>query len=152
MRQSSVCKFHWITAFDTVDVDANGKAEEILGEAPRRQRRDSIELFPNHYWPIGPDPKGQNNTGLSHKRIMDWVKSSCRRLGTNYVDLYQAQRDDLFTLLKEIMQAFADVVRSGKALYFDVSEWPAQDIRDANGIADEVGIQLVSRQPEYSML
>lgn len=141
-----------ITTFDTADVYANGKAEEILGQALRGQRRESIELFTKVYWPVGPDPKGQNDTGLSRKHIMEGINGSLRRLGTDYVDLYQAHRYDLFTPLEETMQAFADVVKSGKALYIGVSEWPAQDIRDAKRLADELGVQLISSQPEYSML
>ncbi len=141
-----------ITTFDTADVYANGKAEEIMGQALRGQRRESIELFTKVYWPVGPDPKGQNDTGLSRKHIMEGINGSLRRLGTDYVDLYQAHRYDLFTPLEETMQAFADVVKSGKALYIGVSEWPAQDIRDAKRLADELGIQLISSQPEYSML
>ncbi len=141
-----------ITTFDTADVYANGRAEEILGEALRGQRRESLELFTKVYWPIGPDPKGPNDTGLSRKHILEGINGSLRRLGTDYVDLYQAHRYDLFTPLEETMQAFADVVRAGKALYIGVSEWPAQDIRDAKRLADELGIQLISNQPEYSML
>jgi aryl-alcohol dehydrogenase-like predicted oxidoreductase len=70
----------------------------------------------------------------------------------DYVDLYQAHRFDSFTPLEETMQAFADIVRSGKALYIGVSEWTAEQIRDAHSLAVDLGISLVSSQPQYSML
>jgi aryl-alcohol dehydrogenase-like predicted oxidoreductase len=70
----------------------------------------------------------------------------------DYVDLYQAHRYDEFTPLEETMQAFADVVRAGKALYIGVSEWTGEQIRSAHQLATELGISLVSSQPQYSML
>jgi aryl-alcohol dehydrogenase-like predicted oxidoreductase len=70
----------------------------------------------------------------------------------DYVDLYQAHRYDVFTPLEETMQAFADVVRAGKALYIGISEWSAEQIREAHGLAQQLGISLVSSQPQYSML
>jgi aryl-alcohol dehydrogenase-like predicted oxidoreductase len=105
-----------ITTFDTADVYANGRAEEVLGHALRGHRRESLEVFTKVYWPVGPDPKGPNDTGLSRKHIMEGINGSLRRLGMEYVDLYQAHRYDRFTLLEETMEAFADVVRQGKAL------------------------------------
>jgi len=141
-----------ITSFDTADVYANGKAETVLGEALKGQRRESLEIFTKVYWPTGPDPKGKNDTGLSRKHILESIDGSLRRLQTDYVDLYQAHRYDLFTPLEETMQAFADVVRAGKAHYIGVSEWTADQIRAAHGLAQDLGISLVSSQPQYSML
>ncbi|MGN6607995.1 MAG: aldo/keto reductase family protein [Jatrophihabitans sp.] len=143
---------HGITTFDTADVYANGKAETVLGEALKGERRESLEVFTKVYWPVGPDPKGKNDTGLSRKHIMEGIDHSLRRLQMDYVDLYQAHRYDLFTPLEETMQAFADVVRAGKALYIGVSEWTAQQIRDAHALATELHVPLVSSQPQYSML
>ena len=71
---------------------------------------------------------------------------------TDYVDLYQAHRYDVETPLEETMQAFADVVRAGKALYIGVSEWTADQIRAGHALATELGVQLISSQPQYSML
>ena len=141
-----------ITSFDTADVYANGSAETVLGAALKGERRESLEIFTKVYWPVGPDPKGKNDTGLSRKHIMEGIDGSLRRLQMDYVDLYQAHRYDTFTPLDETMQAFADVVRAGKALYIGVSEWTAEQIRAGHALAQELGISLVSSQPQYSML
>ncbi|MHB1489901.1 L-glyceraldehyde 3-phosphate reductase [mine drainage metagenome] len=139
-----------ITSFDTADVYANTAAETVLGEALRGQRRESLELFTKVYWPTG--PKGPNDSGLSRKHILESINGSLRRLGTDYVDLYQAHRYDTETPLDETMQAFADVVRQGKALYIGVSEWTADQIRAGHALAEQLGFQLISNQPQYSML
>jgi aryl-alcohol dehydrogenase-like predicted oxidoreductase len=141
-----------ITSFDTADVYANGRAEEVLGAALKGERRESLEVFTKVYWPVGPDPKGKNDTGLSRKHILEGIDGSLRRLQMDHVDLYQAHRYDNFTPLEETMQAFADVVRAGKALYIGVSEWTADQIRAGHALAQELGINLVSSQPQYSML
>jgi aryl-alcohol dehydrogenase-like predicted oxidoreductase len=83
---------------------------------------------------------------------MESINGSLRRLQTDYVDLYQAHRYDVATPLEETMTAFADVVRSGKALYIGVSEWTAGQIRAAHELAQQLNIQLISNQPQYSML
>jgi aryl-alcohol dehydrogenase-like predicted oxidoreductase len=141
-----------ITTFDTADVYANGKAEEVLGAALKGERRESLEVFTKVFWPVGPEPKGKNDTGLSRKHIMEGIDNSLRRLQMDYVDLYQAHRYDIFTPLEETMQAFADVVRAGKALYIGVSEWSADQIRAGHALATEFGVSMVSSQPQYSML
>lgn len=141
-----------ITTFDTADVYANGRAEEVLGAALKGRRRESLEIFTKVYWPVGQAPLGKNDTGLSRKHMMEAIDGSLRRLGTDYVDLYQAHRYDAFTPLEETMQAFADIVRAGKALYIGVSEWTAEQIRQAHGLARQLGISLISSQPQYSML
>ena len=139
-----------ITSFDTADVYANTVAESVLGKALKGERRESLEIFTKVYWPTG--PKGPNDCGLSRKHIMESIHGSLKRLKTDYVDLYQAHRYDHETPLEETMQAFADVVRSGKALYIGVSEWDANQIRSAHDLAKDLGFQLVSNQPQYSML
>ncbi|MFC6238836.1 aldo/keto reductase family protein [Longivirga aurantiaca] len=139
-----------ITTFDTADVYAGTKAESVLGKALAGQRREGLEIFTKVYWPTGP---GVNDRGLSRKHILESINGSLRRLGTDYVDLYQAHRYDHETPLEETMRAFEDVVRSGKALYVGVSEWDAEQIRRAVEIADQMGFdRLVSNQPQYSML
>ncbi|MGN6330910.1 MAG: aldo/keto reductase family protein [Motilibacteraceae bacterium] len=139
-----------ITTFDTADVYANTKAETVLGKALAGQRRESLEIFTKVYWPTGPG--GPNDSGLSRKHIMESINGSLKRLGTDYVDLYQAHRYDTETPLEETMQAFADVVRQGKALYIGVSEWTADQIRAGKELADQLGVQFVSNQPQYSAL
>lgn len=139
-----------ITTFDTADVYANTKAESVLGDALAGERRESLEILTKVYWPTGPG--GPNDTGLSRKHIMESINGSLGRLRTDYVDLYQAHRYDTETPLEETMQAFADVVRAGKALYIGVSEWTADQIREGHALAKELGVQLISSQPQYSML
>ena len=139
-----------ITTFDTADVYANTRAESVLGDALRGHRRQSLEIFTKVFGPTG--PKGHNDVGLSRKHILESIDGSLARLGTDYVDLYQAHRYDYFTPLDETMQAFADVVRAGKALYIGVSEWTADELRAAAPLAKELRIQLISNQPQYSAL
>lgn len=139
-----------VTSFDTADVYANTVAESVLGEALAGERRESLEIFTKVYWPTG--PRGHNDTGLSRKHILESINGSLKRLRTDYVDLYQAHRYDTETPLEETMQAFADVVRQGKALYIGVSEWTADQLRAGHALATELGVQLVSSQPQYSML
>src|SRR3954449_13434377 len=138
-----------ITTFDTADVYAATRAEDVLGEALAGQRREGIEICTKVYWPTGPGP---NDRGLSRKHITESIHGSLRRLRTDYVDLYQAHRYDASTPLEETMQAFGDIVRQGKALYIGVSEWTADQLRAGHALSKELGIQLVSSQPQYSML
>lgn len=138
-----------ITTFDTADVYAGTRAESVLGRALSGVRRESIEVFTKVYWPTG---KGQNNRGLSRKHILESINGSLKRLGTDYVDLYQAHRFDVETPLEETMLAFADIVRQGKALYIGVSEWTAEQITRGAQLARELHVPFISNQPQYSML
>jgi len=139
-----------ITSFDTADVYAMTKAEEVMGKALKGQRRESLEIFTKVYFPTGP---GVNDRGLSRKHIMESCEGSLRRLQTDYVDLYQAHRYDYQTPLEETLRAFDDLVRQGKVLYVGVSEWTAEQIREAVRIANDMGFdRIVSNQPQYNML
>ena len=139
-----------ITTFDTADVYAGTRAEEVLGRALQGIRRESIEICTKVYWPVG---DGQNDRGLSRKHIMESVKGSLRRLRTDYLDLYQAHRYDSETPLEETLRAFDDLVRQGKVLYIGVSEWRAEQITDALAIAYHLGLdRIVSNQPQYNMI
>jgi aryl-alcohol dehydrogenase-like predicted oxidoreductase len=138
-----------ITTFDTADAYAGTKAEEVLGRALKGQRREGLEIFTKVFWPTGPGP---NDRSLSRKHIKESIDGSLRRMQLDYVDLYQAHRYDYSTPLEETMQAFADVVRQGKALYIGVSEWTASEIRAGWEMAQDLKVQLVSNQPQYSML
>jgi aryl-alcohol dehydrogenase-like predicted oxidoreductase len=139
-----------ITTFDTADVYAGTRAESVLGEALKGERREGLEIFTKVYWPTGP---GQNDRGLSRKHILESCHASLRRLQTDYVDLYQAHRFDYETPLEETLRAFDDLVRAGKVHYIGVSEWKAAEIEAALKIADEMGFdRIVSSQPQYSML
>ncbi|GIH20643.1 aldo/keto reductase [Rugosimonospora africana] len=140
-----------ITTFDTADVYAQGAAEELLGGALRGVRRESVEVATKVCLPTG---EGPNDRGLSRKHIMESCHASLRRLGTDYVDLYQAHRFDDRTPLEETLLAFDDLVRQGKVLYLGVSEWTAGQIREALDLADQLGLprRIVSNQPQYNML
>ncbi|HEY1156284.1 MAG TPA: aldo/keto reductase family protein [Arthrobacter sp.] len=139
-----------ITTFDTADAYAGTRAETALGKALDGVRREGVEIFTKVYFPIG--QPGKNDRGLSRKHIMESINGSLRRLRTDYVDLYQAHRYDYETPLEETMQAFADIVRTGKAHYVGVSEWTPHEIRRGAALAKELGIQLISNQPQYNML
>jgi aryl-alcohol dehydrogenase-like predicted oxidoreductase len=139
-----------ISTFDTADVYANTRAESVLGEALKGERRESLEIFTKVFGPTG--PKGHNDVGLSRKHILEAINGSLTRLQTDYVDLYQAHRYDYETPLEETMQAFADLVRQGKVLYIGVSEWTAEQLHAGHALARQLGVQLISNQPQYSML
>ncbi|MGO4583761.1 aldo/keto reductase family protein [Arthrobacter sp. 2RAF6] len=138
-----------ITTFDTADAYANTKAETMLGEALKGVRREGIEIMTKAFFPTG---TGKNDRGLSRKHVMESINGSLRRLQTDYVDVYQAHRYDYETPLAETMGAFADIVHAGKAHYIGVSEWTVEEIRAGAALASELGIQLVSSQPQYNML
>lgn len=138
-----------ITTFDTADAYAGTKAESMLGEALKGVRREGVEIMTKAFFPTGP---GKNDRGLSRKHVMESVNGSLRRLQTDYVDVYQAHRYDYETPLEETMGAFADIVHAGKAHYIGVSEWTVEEIRAGAALAAELGIRLVSSQPQYNML
>lgn len=139
-----------ITTFDTSDAYANGRAEELLGRALTGVPRGSIELSTKVFWPTGP---GANERGLSRKHVREACHASLRRLRTDYIDIYQAHRFDLETPVEETLSAFDDLVREGKILYVGVSEWSADQIRDAAILSRDRGYSpLVANQPQYSML
>jgi aryl-alcohol dehydrogenase-like predicted oxidoreductase len=102
------------------------------------------------YFPVGDGP---NDRGLSRKHIVEQCHASLRRLGTDYIDLYQCHRFDDETPLDETLRALDDLVRQGKVLYVGVSEWTAGQIAEALRLADDLGLdRVVSNQPEYSVL
>jgi len=140
-----------ITTFDTADVYAQGAAEQVLGDALRTVRRSSVEIATKVCLPTGDGP---NDRGLSRKHIMESCHASLQRLGTDYVDLYQAHRFDERTPLDEFLIAFDDLVRQGKVLYLGVSEWTAPQIEAALRAATELGLRsrIVANQPQYNML
>ena len=141
-----------ITFFDTADTYSGGVTEEISGRLLGRlfDRREDYVLATKVYFPMGPGP---NDRGLSRKHVLSSIDASLRRLGTDYVDLYQAHRYDHETPLEETMRAFDDLVRQGKVLYIGVSEWRAEEISAALGIAGQMGLdRIISNQPQYNML
>lgn len=139
-----------ITTFDTADLYAEGRAEEVLGRALAGTRREGVEIISKAFWPTGP---GINEAGLSRKHLVAACEASLRRLGTDHLDVYLAHRFDAATPLDETLRAFDDLVRAGKVLYVGVSEWSAADIRRAVALADAAGrARIVVNEPQYSML
>ena len=139
-----------VNFFDTANVYGLGAAERVMGEALAGYGRDSYVLATKVYFPMGTGP---NDGGLSRKHVLEQCDASLRRLGTDYIDLYQCHRYDDETPLDETIRALDDLVRQGKILYVGVSEWTADQIADALAIADESGFdRIISNQPEYSML
>jgi aryl-alcohol dehydrogenase-like predicted oxidoreductase len=139
-----------INFFDTANVYMRGAAEEIVGRALKGFERESYFLATKVYFPMG---EGPNDRGLSRKHIMEQCHASLRRLGADYVDLYQCHRYDEDAPLEETLRALDDLVRQGKVLYVGVSEWTADQIADALRIATEMNLdKIVSNQPRYNMI
>src|SRR5437588_7557751 len=139
-----------INFFDTANVYNRGAAEQVVGRALKDFSRDSLVLATKVYFPVG---DGTNDHGLSRKHIMEQCHASLRRLGTDYIDLYQCHRYDPEVPLEETLRALDDLVTQGKALYVGVSEWSAVQIADAVYLARELNLdRIVSNQPIYNML
>jgi aryl-alcohol dehydrogenase-like predicted oxidoreductase len=139
-----------VNFFDTANVYRHGEAEQVVGRALKGIDRDDYVLATKVYFPMD---EGPNDRGLSRKHITEQCERSLKRLGVDYVDLYQCHRADAETPLEETLRALDDLVRQGKALYVGVSEWPAELIDEARRIQAERGFDpFVSSQPQYSML
>ncbi len=139
-----------VNFFDTANVYDRGAAETVLGQAIKEFPRDSYVLATKAFWPMGDGP---NDRGLSRKHIIEQCNASLKRLGVDYVDLWQCHRYDPETPLDETLRAIDDLIRQGKVLYAGVSEWSAVQIANALHAADRMGLdRIVSNQPQYSML
>ena len=139
-----------INFFDTANVYARGKSEEVVGKALRPYRRDGYFLATKVFFPMGDGP---NDRGLSRKHIFDQCHLSLRRLGTDIIDLYQCHRYDPETPLEETLLAMDDLIRQGKVLYWGVSQWSADQIQAAVDQCRLRGLHLpVSNQPLYNAL
>lgn len=138
-----------ITTLDTADAYADTAAETVLGNALRGYRRESVEICTKVYYPTGP---GANDRGLGRKHIIESAHASLRRLGTDYIDVYQAHRFDRTVPLEETMLAFADLVRRGTILYVGTSEWTSEQLTRGAALARELHVPLISNQAQYSML
>jgi aryl-alcohol dehydrogenase-like predicted oxidoreductase len=139
-----------INLFDTANVYRRGAAEEVLRRALSAYRRESYVLATEVYFPMG---EGPNDHGLSRKHIMEQAHASLRRLGVEYIDLYQCHRYDPETPLDETLRALDDLMTQGKILYAGVSEWNAEQLSNAVTFAREHDIdQIASNQPRYNIL
>src|SRR5437660_847786 len=135
-RQVEMCIEAGVNLFDTADVYSFGKSEEVLGEALGARRKD-IVLATKCF--VGLEP-GTNKSGLSRRHILEACEASLRRLGTDYIDLYQAHNFDSLTPLDETLRAFEDLVRSGKIRYFGCSNYAGWQLMKALSISDRLGI------------
>jgi aryl-alcohol dehydrogenase (NADP+) len=140
-----------INFFDTADMYSRGLSEEILGRALRDfSRRDEVVIATKVYFPMGP---GQNDRGLSRLHVLRAIDDSLRRLGTDYVDLYQIHRWDPETPIEETLEALHDVVRSGRARYVGASSMYGWQFAKALYLADLNGwTRFVSMQGHYNLV
>ncbi len=139
-----------INFIDTADVYARGESEEIVGKALAGGRRDDVVLATKVHGTMGDDP---NQAGNSRRWIVREVEASLKRLGTDWIDLYQIHRWDPWTDHEETLGALTDLVAQGKVRYLGSSTYPAAQIVKAQWIARERGLQrYVCEQPPYSLL
>lgn len=144
------CYENGVNFFDTANVYASGRSEEVVGKALKPFPRDTYVLATKVYFPMGDKP---NQSGLSRKHIFEQFHWSLQRLGHEYVDLYQCHRPDPETPLEETIRAMDDLIRQGKILYWGVSEWSATQITNAVRLCEQMNApKPVSNQPLYHML
>src|SRR5215471_284675 len=139
-----------VTFFDTADMYSEGMSEEVLGRAVRDfAKREDLVIATKVFYPMGKSP---NDRGLSRKHILSAIDASLRRLGMDYVDLYQIHRYDPETPIEETMEALNDVVRSGKARYIGASSMYAWQLARMLDIADQHGwTRFISMQNHYNL-
>lgn len=139
-----------VNFFDTANVYANGEAEKVVGKVLRQYPRSSYVLATKVYFPMG---SGPNDRGLSRKHIIEQCNASLKRLGVDYIDLYQAHRYDPTVPLAETLMAFDHLVQQGKILYYGVSEWSAGQLAHAADLTRLAGMApIASNQPYYNLL
>ena len=139
-----------INFFDTANAYNGGQAEVVLGRCLAEHRRAGYVLATKVWAPMGDGP---NDRGLSRKHIVEQCHASLRRLGMDYVDLYQCHRPDPTVPVEETVRTMDDLCRQGKVLYWGTSEWSAVQIREALDAARQMGAQLPSsNQPRYSLM
>lgn len=138
------------TFIDTADIYGAGRSEEVLGRWLKTQRRSDYVIASKVWAPMGPRPTDQ---GLSRKHLLDAVDASLRRLGTDYLDLYQLHRWDDSTPLTETLSTLDTLVRSGKVRYLGVSNFSGWQLQKAVDLCDRYGWERIScLQPLYTLL
>jgi len=148
-RLTGISIDHGVTLFDTADVYSEGAAEEVLGAA-LKQRRNEVLIATKVFARMG---SGPNDLGLSRQHLIEACEASLRRLGTDYIDLYQAHNVDSLTPMEETLRAFDDLVRQGKVRYIGGSNFSAWQTMKAVAIADRLGLaRYISQQICYSLL
>ena len=138
-----------VNLFDTADVYNRGEGEKALGAAIAGLPRHHLVLATKCFFPMSDRP---NDRGLSRKHVHESLAASLRRLGTDYVDLYQCHRFDPATPLLETAMAMDDLIRRGSALYWGVSQWPAERIAEVADLCRTHGLHRpISNQPLYNL-
>jgi voltage-dependent potassium channel beta subunit len=138
-----------INFFDSANAYARGKSEEAWGELLRERPRSSYVLATKVFFPMGDGP---NDRGLSRKHVMEQCHASLRRLGTDYIDLYQCHRHDEQTPMEETVRAMDDLIHQGKVLYWGFSEWPVEKVEECLQICGDRYYKPKSSQPRYSLV
>ncbi|WP_293908968.1 aldo/keto reductase family protein [Deinococcus sp.] len=139
-----------VNYFDQADIYARGQSEEMMGAALNELPRANLVIASKVYWPMSDHV---NDRGLSRKHVLESIRGTLKRMGTDYLDLYFAHRYDPEVPMEEIVMAFDQVIRNGQALYWGTSMWPAARIAQAVEFARAHGLHApVVEQPEYNMI
>jgi aryl-alcohol dehydrogenase-like predicted oxidoreductase len=148
-RHVEICMEAGVNLFDTADIYSFGKSEEVLGKALGAHRKDVV-LATKAFVRL---EQGPNKAGLSRRHLIEACEASLRRLGTDFIDLYQAHNFDSLTPLEETLRAFDDLTRAGKIRYFGCSNYSGWQLMKAHAISDRLGIpRYISQQINYSLL
>jgi voltage-dependent potassium channel beta subunit len=142
-----------VNFFDNAEVYAGGKSEEVMGAALKKLgwRRGSYLVSTKFFWGLNDGPNERNT--LNRKRLFEAIDGSLRRFGLDYIDLIYCHRPDRETPIEETARAMQDIVASGRAIYWGVSEWSADEIRAAWSVCDKYGWHKpMMEQPEYNLL
>jgi voltage-dependent potassium channel beta subunit len=142
---------HGVNFFDNAEGYAGGQSEVVMGNAIKKAgwRREDLVVSTKIFW----GGKGPNDTGLSHKHVIEGVNNALKRFQMEYVDLVFCHRPDPNTPIEETVRAMDIVIKQGKAFYWGTSEWSADEIRSAYGIAREFGLTPpLMEQPQYNLL
>ncbi|XP_074570261.1 putative voltage-gated potassium channel subunit beta [Curcuma longa] len=145
------CRDHGVNFFDNAEVYANGRAEEIMGQAIRELgwRRSDLVISTKLFWG-GPGP---NDKGLSRKHLVEGTRASLRRLDMEYVDVLLCHRPDAATPIEETVRAMNHIIDKGWAFYWGTSEWTSQQITEAWAVAQRLDlVGPIVEQPEYNLL
>ncbi|RVT92767.1 aldo/keto reductase [Sphingomonas crocodyli] len=148
-RQIDLCIDAGVNWFDTADAYAAGRSEEILGEALGKKRRDVI-VATKAFNVMSPGPNGR---GLSRRHLIEACDASLRRLGTDWIDIYQVHGPDMLVPMEETLRALDDLVRAGKVRYVACSNHAGWQLMKALGLSDRLGLErYIGQQIQYSLL
>jgi len=138
-----------VNFFDNADAYAGGKAEIVMGKAIQGIPREELVISSKVFFPT---MQGPNGRGLSRKHIRESIHATLRRLGTEYIDIYYCHRFDPDTPIEEVVRTMDDLIHEGKIFYWGTSEWEAQQVVQAYGIAKQLGLNSPSvEQPHYNL-